>query len=83
MSPMAVPEAPALSNSIHLRMPKLLFVRCFPLCTEEIADFVLAKFTGYQYGGRPLGLTFVKYQNPGDAMEGTEQTGGMTQDQIM
>lgn len=49
----------------------------------ENANFVLAKFTGYQYGGRPLGLTFVKYQNPGDAMEGTEQTGGMTQDQIM
>lgn len=45
-----------------------------------------AKFTGYQYGGRPLGLTFVKYQtaNAGDgAMEGTEETGGLTQDQIM
>ena len=28
MSPMAVLEAPALSNSIHLRMLKLLFVRC-------------------------------------------------------
>ena len=50
---------------------------------EENANSVLAKFTGYQYGGRPLGLTFVKYQSPGDAMEGTEQTGGMTQDQIM
>ncbi len=44
-----------------------------------------AKFTGYQYGGRPLGLTYVKYTNTGggDAMEGTEATGGLTQDQIM
>ena len=44
-----------------------------------------AKFTGYQYGGRPLGLTYVKYQgaNGADAMEGEEATGGLTQDQIM
>ena len=44
----------------------------------------IAKFTGYQYGGRPLGLTFVKYVNPsgGDPMEGAEPT-GMTQDQMM
>jgi hypothetical protein len=49
------------------------------------ADFPLAKFTGYQYGGRPLGLSYVKYtnQNNGDVMEGTEHTGGLTQDQIM
>ena len=49
------------------------------------ADFSLAKFTGYQYGGRPLGLSYVKYtnQNNGDVMEGTEHTGGLTQDQIM
>jgi hypothetical protein len=46
---------------------------------------VTAKFTGYQYGGRPLGLTFVKYSNigGGEAMEGTEATSGLTQDQIM
>ncbi len=46
---------------------------------------LLAKFSGYQYGGRPLGLTYVKYQNVGngDAMEGTEASGGLTQDQIM
>lgn len=48
-----------------------------------VAKSVLAKFTGYQYGGRPLGLTYAKYQNPGDAVEGQEETGGMTQDQIM
>lgn len=43
-----------------------------------------AKFTGYQYGGRPLGLSFVKYTNisgPGDAME--TEAAGLTQDQIM
>ena len=48
-----------------------------------LANINVAKFTGYQYGGRPLGLTYVKYQNPGDAMEGQEETVGMTQDQIM
>ena len=49
------------------------------------ANVLTAKFTGYQYGGRPLGLTFVKYQsaNGGDPMEGEEATGGLTQDQIM
>lgn len=49
------------------------------------ADLYAAKFTGYQYGGRPLGLTFVKYQNTngGDAMEDAEPTAGITQDQIM
>lgn len=51
----------------------------------ENADTAIQKFSGYQYGGRPLGLSFVKYQNAsnggGDAME-TDAT-GLTQDQIM
>jgi hypothetical protein len=46
-----------------------------------------AKFSGYQYGGRPLGITFVKYMNAGPApeemMEGQESAVGLTQDQIM
>jgi hypothetical protein len=45
-----------------------------------------AKFFGYQYGGRPLGITFVKYAHPSgpeDAMDATETPGGLTQDQIM
>ena len=84
MNPTAVLEVPVLSSLTHLRMLKLLFVRCLVhLMHGSNADFVLAKFTGYQYGGRPLGLTFVKYQTPGDAMDGAEQTGGMTQDQMM
>lgn len=46
----------------------------------------IAKFSGYLYGGRPLGLSYVKYtnnysSNGGDAMEGAEPT--LTQDQIM
>jgi len=51
--------------------------------TAENADTAIEKFSGYQYGGRPLGLSFVKYQTPGsgDAME-TEAT-SLTQDQIM
>jgi hypothetical protein len=58
----------------------------FPaLSIEQQLTLAIAKFTGYQYGGRPLGLSFVKYTNlgNGDAMEGTEHTGGLTQDQIM
>ncbi|ORY07262.1 hypothetical protein BCR34DRAFT_603924 [Clohesyomyces aquaticus] len=49
------------------------------------AETAIAKFTGYQYGGRPLGLTYVRYSNQsnGEAMEGTEPTSGLTQDQIM
>ncbi|KAL2371050.1 hypothetical protein RJZ57_004514 [Blastomyces gilchristii] len=53
--------------------------------SAENAETAINKFTGYQYGGRPLGLTFVKYLNNGsaDAVGGTEATGGLTQDQIM
>jgi len=52
---------------------------------EADAETAISKFTGYQYGGRPLGLSFVRYTNQsnGDVMEGTEATGGLTQDQIM
>ncbi|PKX95084.1 RNP domain protein [Aspergillus novofumigatus IBT 16806] len=53
----------------------------------ETAETAIAKFTGYQYGGRPLGITFVKYMNAdqgqGEPMEGAEPTTGITQDQIM
>lgn len=53
------------------------------------AETSISKFQGYQYGGRPLGLSFVKYLTPGssggggdDAMD-TDVHGGLTQDQIM
>ncbi|PWW80585.1 hypothetical protein C7212DRAFT_290400 [Tuber magnatum] len=52
---------------------------------EPNAETAISKFTGYLYGGRPLGLSYVKYSNFGsngaDAMEGTEPT--LTQDQMM
>ena len=50
-----------------------------------LANHLVAKFSGYQYGGRPLGLTYVKYTNPngGDSMEGTEGAAPVTQDQMM
>ena len=53
--------------------------------TSAELTLLIAKFTGYQYGGRPLGLTYVKYlsAHADEAMEGTEETGGLTQDQIM
>ncbi|KAL8952503.1 MAG: hypothetical protein Q9222_001606 [Ikaeria aurantiellina] len=52
--------------------------------STENAETAISKFTGYQYGGRPLGLTYVKYMTAGsgEAMEDTEAT-GVTQDQIM
>lgn len=56
--------------------------------TIENAETAIAKFSGYQYGGRPLGLSYVKYLNSGggldDHMDGMEgNTAGLTQDQIM
>ncbi|KAJ5476559.1 Nucleotide-bindingalpha-beta plait [Penicillium sp. IBT 31633x] len=55
--------------------------------TPDTAETGIAKFSGYQYGGRPLGITFVKYMNAGppgmEEMEGQEPTDGLTQDQIM
>lgn len=41
-----------------------------------IIDLSTAKFTGYQYGGRPLGITFVKYLGGNDY-------GDYSQDQVM
>ncbi|GJC77782.1 putative RNA-binding protein [Colletotrichum liriopes] len=53
--------------------------------SAETAETAIAKFQGYQYGGRPLGLSFVRYLNTagsGDGME-TDAHAGLTQDQIM
>ncbi|PHH61628.1 hypothetical protein CDD82_2123 [Ophiocordyceps australis] len=52
--------------------------------SPETAETAIAKFQGYQYGGRPLNLSFVKYLNRGgsDTME-TDAHAGLTQDQIM
>ncbi|KAH9904596.1 hypothetical protein F4778DRAFT_70444 [Xylariomycetidae sp. FL2044] len=48
------------------------------------AETAITKFQGYTYGGRPLGLSYVKYLTPGggDSMD-TDTHGGLTQDQIM
>lgn len=44
--------------------------------TQDDAATAIAKFGGYEYGGRSLGLTYVKYANQGsDMMEGAEPTG--------
>lgn len=52
--------------------------------SAETAETSIAKFQGYQYGGRPLNLSFVKYINQGgaDTME-TDPHEGLTQDQMM
>lgn len=40
---------------------------------------------GYQYGGRPLGLSYVRYANAGgsESMDVSDPNIGLTQDQIM
>jgi RNA recognition motif-containing protein len=56
--------------------------------SADTSDTAISKFQGYQYGGRPLNLSFVKYMNQGgagggeEAME-TDPHGGLTQDQMM
>jgi RNA recognition motif-containing protein len=52
--------------------------------SADTAETAIAKFQGYQYGGRPLNLSYVKYlnQRAGDSME-TDPHDGLTQDQIM
>lgn len=52
--------------------------------SAETAETAISKFQGYQYGGRPLQLSFVKYLNQagGEAMD-AESHGGLTQDQMM
>ncbi|KAK2612141.1 g-strand binding protein [Conoideocrella luteorostrata] len=52
--------------------------------TADTAETAITKFQGYQYGGRPLNLSFVRYlnQSGGEAME-TDAHSGLTQDQIM
>lgn len=52
--------------------------------SSETAETSIAKFQGYQYGGRPLNLSFVKYLNQvGDEAMEMDPHAGLTQDQIM
>jgi RNA recognition motif-containing protein len=54
--------------------------------TIETAETAINKFQGYQYGGRPLSLSFVKYLNSAGAGVETLMTdahAGLSQDQIM
>uniref|UniRef100_A0A093UVE3 Putative RNA-binding protein n=1 Tax=Talaromyces marneffei PM1 TaxID=1077442 RepID=A0A093UVE3_TALMA len=54
--------------------------------SPETAETAISKFTGYQYGGRPLGITFVRYVHPpgsGEAGDLGDESAGITQDQIM
>jgi hypothetical protein len=77
-------KALASSSSVHLMMPRPLSVS-LEAHPRDIPTDLTAKFTGYMYGGRPLGLSFVKYTNAngGDMMEGQEGPGGMTQQDMM
>lgn len=50
--------------------------------TAENAETAISKFTGYQYGGRPLGLSYVKYLGVGNDVP-METEPQITQDQIM
>lgn len=54
--------------------------------SPDNADTAISKFTNYQYGGRPLGLSYVRYLNtggPSDEQGGGMDTSGMTQEGIM
>lgn len=86
---MVVLGEPELWSSIVSTLQKLQLVSPVPESLSSVRINVLTgfldKFSGYQYGGRPLGLTFVKYLNPGagDVMNGSGVPAGLTQDQIM
>ena len=77
MSPMDDLAVREWCNSTLLKTPRLQLVSKFGFPVWFETNSWKAKFTGYQYGGRPLGLTYVKYVNAGsgDAMEGAEPTG--------
>lgn len=86
---MAAPAVLASSNSIPQTQQRQPFV-CTPISStySPYSNSQTAKFSGYQYGGRPLGITFVKYMTPNaphdDMMEGQQDhPSGLTQDQIM
>jgi len=51
----------------------------------DTAETAIAKFQGYQYGGRPLNIAYAKYLNPqqNDNAMDTDPHAGLTQDQIM
>lgn len=90
MSLTAALVEPAWSSLTAPTLPRLRLVSLFLSgISVHYTNSAIAKFTGYQYGGRPLGITFVKYANAsqehgehGDIMDGAEPT-GITQDQIM
>lgn len=50
--------------------------------SADDAETAITKFTGYVYGGRPLGLSYIKYTNQSNG-DGMDQDGGMAQDQMM
>ena len=52
-------------------------------CLKIVCLTLAAKFSGYQYGGRPLGLSFVKYANLSNGGDAMEAEPSMTQDQMM
>ncbi|KAG0136032.1 hypothetical protein HOY82DRAFT_576589 [Tuber indicum] len=74
-------------SSCLIRLERSNVLRFSTSLTEDPgnAETAISKFTGYLYGGRPLGLSYVKYNsfgsNGADAMEVTEPT--LTQDQMM
>jgi len=51
--------------------------------TPENAETAIAKFSGYQYGGRPLGLSFVRYSNVSNGAGGDAMDTAGAEDQIM
>jgi RNA recognition motif-containing protein len=51
--------------------------------SQQTAGTAIDKFQGYQYGNRPLGLSYIKYLTAGGDSMDTDPHGGLTQDQMM
>lgn len=51
--------------------------------SAETADTAISKFQGYQYGGRQLGLSYVRYPQPGGSEAMDTDHAGLTQNDIM
>lgn len=91
MKAMADHVEQVLSNLTMRRLLRLQFVSAWSHEIFIIIDLkkltvIAAKFTGYQYGGRPLGITFVRYVHPsgaGSVGDVGDESAGITQDQMM
>lgn len=78
-------DSPETAETAICKYKRLLRLLSMVMRKDMLINYT-AKFTGYQYGGRPLGITFVRYVHPpgsGEAGNVGDESAGITQDQIM